>query len=142
MNRLERRSKKSVLSKYLNHRNNAYSDTFQRIPLEEWPYENNDVTAVWRNRDYLVQVYRPVPTGEIRLSVCRTALDSRLGWAQDISWESLQQIKQACGFGGMDAVEVYPADEDVVNVSNMRHIWIIPGRLPFVWRRYSTSAGN
>ena len=33
------------------------------------------------------------------------------------------------GCGARDAVEVYPADADVVNVANMRHLWLVAGEL-------------
>jgi hypothetical protein len=33
-----------------------------------------------------------------------------------------------------DAVEVYPPAGDVVNVANMRHLWVLRDRLPFAWR--------
>lgn len=33
------------------------------------------------------------------------------------------------------AVEVFPADADVVNVANMRHLWILPDAPAFAWRK-------
>lgn len=36
------------------------------------------------------------------------------------------------------AVEIYPAERDIVNVANMRHLWVLPERLPFGWRRDET----
>jgi hypothetical protein len=70
-----------------------------------------------------------------RLSV-NIAARSGERWAEGITWEQLQQIKRQVGYGEFDAVEVYPDDDDVVNVSNMRHLWILePGSLPFAWRK-------
>jgi hypothetical protein len=46
-------------------------------------------------------------------------------------------IKNAVGYQDRDAVEVYPSQTDVVNVSNMRHLWILPEKLDFAWRRQS-----
>lgn len=50
------------------------------------------------------------------------------------SWETLQEIKSACGFGHMDAVEVYPRDSDVMNTANARHLYLMDSPLPFAMR--------
>lgn len=34
-----------------------------------------------------------------------------------------------------DAGEVFPAESDVVNVANMRHLWLLREPPPFGWRR-------
>ena len=39
------------------------------------------------------------------------------------------------GFGDRDAVEVYPADNAIVNVANMRHLFVFENPLPYVWRK-------
>ena len=44
-----------------------------------------------------------------------------------ISWEVLQQIKNDVFGEDVLAVEVYPPQDDVVNRSNMRHLWASPG---------------
>ena len=42
-----------------------------------------------------------------------------------IPWEHLQTLKSY--FAGTDAVavEIYPPDDEVVNDTNMRHLWIV-----------------
>ena len=114
--------------------NLKYGDVLRQIPRTEWP----DVfplrcTEVWRSRDYLVQIYQE-RDGMERMSVCRTALDGDR-WEDGISWDTLQRLKRECGRGDRDAVEIYPADADVINVANMRHLWLMPEPLPFAWRR-------
>jgi hypothetical protein len=47
----------------------------------------------------------------------------------------LQDIRNAVGFSERDAVEVFPAKNDTVNVANLRHLWIMPEPLAFAWRR-------
>jgi hypothetical protein len=89
--------------------------------------------AVWRSRDYLVQVYAERP-GLHRLSINRSELAADGGWQDGISWEEIQRIKSECGFGDRDAVEIYPCDGDVVNVANIRHIWVFDEPLDFAWR--------
>jgi hypothetical protein len=49
----------------------------------------------------------------------------------------LQTVKDELGYAERDAVEVFPAQGDLVNVANMRHIWVLPYRLPFIWRSLS-----
>src|SRR5690606_15920558 len=89
--------------------------------------------AVWRSRDFLVQGVKE-PAGIIRLSICRTNLDRKGDWTDGITWDQLQRLKSEAGFGDLDAVEVYPAASDVVNVANLRHLWVFPAPLPFAWR--------
>lgn len=132
MNRSARREMISELSRE-NARHPAW---LVPIPRAEWPigYPAHLLEA-WRSRDWLVQVFED--GGTLRLSVCRTALAPRgERWADGISWDDLQRLKRECGRGHLDAVEIYPADRDVVNVANMRHLWLVePGVLPFAWRK-------
>lgn len=97
------------------------------------------LVAAFRSKDYLVQVFKEDrPPALYRLSVNRTVLaQGPGGWGSEISWEDLQRIKSQCGFGGYDAVEVYPHDLDVVNVSNMRHLWVLKEPLSYAWRKDS-----
>lgn len=90
-------------------------------------------SKVFRSRHFLVQEFSEGSV--IRLSVNRASVKSEGGWADQITWEELQQVKRECGYGDRDAVEVYPADRDVVNVANMRHLWVLSEPLPFVWRK-------
>lgn len=57
-----------------------------------------------------------------------------------ITWDELQTIKHACGFGQFDAVELYPADKDVVNTGNWRHLYILLQGIDLVRRK--DSEGN
>lgn len=105
-----------------------------QIPASAWPERvPNGVIEVWRSRDYLVQIYAE-RNDVIRLSISRTSMDGER-WKDGIAWEDLQRLKSECGYGKYDAVEVFPADRDVVNVANMRHLWVLPEHLGFAWRR-------
>lgn len=112
----------------------AYPAHLVEIPREAWPNENpRGCFRVLRNRRFLVQVYRD--KGHIRLSVTRTEWDERVGrFRDDISWDHLQQLKREAGYGDQCAVEIYPPDEEIVNVANMRHIFLVP-EPDFMWRR-------
>lgn len=104
------------------------------VSRDEWPAAFNPpgIIAVWRSRDFLAQLYDHEPLR--RLSVLRTSIKGDR-WADGITWDELQRVKSECGFGDVDAVEVYPADRDVVNVGNLRHLWLMEVPLPFAWRR-------
>ena len=107
---------------------------FKRIRPENWPSEavSMDRIAVWQNDDFLVQVFAE-RDGIVRLTVCRT-LRKGGHWKDGITWDELQFIKDAVGYDAFDAVEVYPRHCDVVNVANMRHLWILPEAVRFAWR--------
>ena len=91
--------------------------------------------SVWRSREYLVQVFEPKNGGQ-RMTVSRTSVEAGM-WRDGISWDELQLLKRQCGFGDFWAVEIYPADADIVNVSNMRHLWILAFPPDFAWRKRS-----
>lgn len=107
------------------------------VPREEWPFElqRSRINRVWRSRDFLVQEYAEAEPVLVRLSVLRTTLDPKLGrWVDGITWDELQAIKSEIGYGSHDALELYPADQDVVNVANLRHLWVMRELATFAWR--------
>ncbi len=53
-------------------------------------------------------------------------LDGRAG----ISWDQLQEIKSEIAGPDARAIEIFPADCDVVNEANIRHLWIVPDGIP------------
>lgn len=120
----------------LERENAKQPDCLQEIPRAQWPANAPPtIMRVFRSRDFLVQEYEP-PSAHVisRLSVCRTSI-SGSRWKDGITWDELQRIKSECGYGNTDAIEIYPADDDVVNVANMRHLWILDSRIPFAWRK-------
>lgn len=125
----------SAARRDLARENAKQTDALSEVPREQWPLASPParLAKVWRSKGFLVQEFHE--RGEvIRLTVCRAMVDRGGSWTADIPWEALQRLKAECGYGARDAVEVYPPDRDVVNVSNMRHLWVLPERLPFVWR--------
>lgn len=70
--------------------------------------------------------------GYQRMSICRTAHNGST-WVDQVTWDELMQLKRECGRGDVDAVEVFPADQDIVNVANMRHLFFPPESLTFKW---------
>ena len=83
----------------------------------------SNLIEMYESKHFLVQVYRE--EFATRLSINRT---SRRGvrWKDGITFDELQSIKSAIGFGGHFAVECYPADHNLINDANMRHLFIVP----------------
>ena len=107
------------------------------VPRDEWPFElqGSRIQRVWRSRDFLVQEWVEQAPVLVRLSVLRTTLDPKAGrWVDGITWDELQAIKSEVGYGSHDALELYPADQDVVNVANLRHLWVMRELATFAWR--------
>lgn len=119
---------------------------------EKWPERLADLpSSVWarmelpdaraprrirvaRSRLFLAQVfYGEHPAVLVRISVNRTSVGPDGDWQDGITWDELQQIKHELGYGAKDAVEVYPADDSVHNVANLRHLFVLADPLPFKW---------
>ncbi len=111
------------------------------IPRDDWPEMSrlapkNRPVRVWRSRRFLVQQFE-IGDEPTRLTVSVADLEAGGRWKSGISWDALQEIKSQCGFGDQEAVEVFPRDQDLVDVQNMRHVWILPEGhgLTCFWRR-------
>lgn len=113
--------------------NGTFPSYLVRIHPAEWPSHPPRMIEVWRSRHFLVQVFAEV--GNVhRLSICRTSHNGD-SWGDKITWDELMQCKRQCGRGDRDALEVYPADKDIVNVANMRHLWLPAEPVAFAWRK-------
>lgn len=117
--------------------NKKWPETLVRIPREEWPpsrLPSQDLPSeAWRSRRFLIQIFY-FPDGTERMSVCRTSHNGD-SWEENITWDELQCLKRECGRGHKDAMEIYPSDVDVVNVANMRHLFITTEPIKFAWRK-------
>ena len=91
-------------------------------------------TEVWLSTSYLVQVFAE-PDGLERLSINRTSVLPSGRWADGITWDALQRLKAECGRADRWAVELYPPDGAVVDVANIRHLWLLPAPPAFGWNR-------
>jgi hypothetical protein len=135
--RVERRA----LARVMREQAKEWPPHLVEVPRETWPERRAHMTeypiALWRSRHYLVQVYRtdsPVDGVEARrLSVNRVTVGSGLAWEQDIPWEDLMRLKRETGHGDWYGVEIYPRDRDIVNIANMRHLWVMAEPLALGW---------
>ena len=120
--------------------NARWPDHLVEVPRYDWPsMEGSPVKTgsiicnVWRSRQFLVVEWLE-PNRFSRLSVNRTEWDERRrDFRDDISWDDLQRLKREAGYGDQPAVECYPPDAQIVNVGNMRHLFLLPAVPPFFW---------
>ena len=116
--------------------NRKWPLALRQVPRSEWPPSSvppeRRPIEVWRSRDFLVQVFKYSDEVE-RLSVNRTSHNGER-FVDGITWGELQNLKSECGRGDKDAVEIFPRDQDVVNVANMRHLWVFATMFPLAWR--------
>ena len=89
----------------------------------------------WRSRGFLVQLHEAPDPALFRLSINRTSLLDDGRWDDNISWDDIQRLKAEAGFAHMWAVECYPPDAAIVNVANMRHIFLLSEAPTFGWKR-------
>ena len=124
----------SVLNKALKKENKKWPKQLKQLSVDEWPTRHRPINLVevWRSRYFLVQLFSEHDV--IRMSVCRTAVKGNR-WLDNISWDALQKLKNECGRGHKPAVEIYPPDIDIVNVANMRHLWILNEAPQFMWTK-------
>lgn len=120
------------LNKAMEEENAKWPEKLMEIPEENWPKLKN-IAGVLRSRYFLVQVYHEEHA--IRLTVCRTTLDCLGGWLSDITWDELQDLKSQCGYADKAAVEIFPPEGHVVNVANMRHLWILDEPPVYMWNK-------
>lgn len=127
---------RKIAQKYLEQENKKHSAVLKLIPKDEWCNRDTPkgLSRVWRSNRFAVQEYLE-GDGSTRLTVNRTAIDEKGAWVEGITWDELMAIKRQAGYGEWFAVEIYPADDNVVNVANMRHLWIPEKPLSIGWKQ-------
>lgn len=134
MSRVDRRLLRATMRKQAE----KWPDHLVPVPESEWPARRSAAYPVelWRSRHYLVAVFEEAQVDDRavwRLSINRVTVGADGRWEQGIPWEELQRCKREVGFGDSYALEVYPRDRDVVNVANMRHLWVLSAPLGIGW---------
>lgn len=117
--------------RYLKQMNATFGDALERMAL---PDNDRNLIEVWRSKRFLMQVF--YKSGEpVRLSVNRTAVQPNGDWVEGITWEEMQRLKAECGRGALAGVEIYPPDDDIVNIANMRHMFVLAEPPAFMWKK-------
>lgn len=119
----------------LKEQNSKFGPTLREVFREDWPEEAlhraDQPLRVWQSKDFSVQLWQD--RGHMRLTVCRTAINSDGGWKDGITWDELNRLKEEAGLGHLWAIEIYPPTEQVVNVANMRHLWLLHSAPTCAW---------
>ena len=109
---------------------------FKNIPQNQWRNIPKGLFEVWTNKDFLVQINKEA--SGIRITINKLIYKVIKGepiWDDGISWDQIQEIKSLVGYGDKWAVECFPPDQEVVNVANMRHIWILNNPPEYGWHK-------
>lgn len=115
-----------------NYIKQRFSKKLQEIPFEQWPIKDDPKRIkVFCSQSFLVQIFRDEKG--VRISVNRSVIGTR-SWQENITWDELQDIKNSVGYADYWAVECYPPTDNVVNVTNMRHLWILPEPPQYGWK--------
>lgn len=134
---LKKRSIKS-LQREVNRDSKKFPRHLIKIPDEQIPPARPDFKSapveIWRSNKFLLQVFEE-DNGIERLSIQKTRLRDDGEFDDNIGWDDLQRLKSECGRGDKQAIEIFPADKDVVNVANMRHLWVLTEPMEFTWRK-------
>lgn len=93
----------------------------------------NPPRKAWRSAKFLVQLFKE--GNNFRLSVNRCKIDKKGQWVGDITWDELMECKRQCGYGSLWATEVYPPDDQIVNVANMRHLFLVNEPPQYAWKK-------
>lgn len=132
------KANRRALANALREQAKAWPIQLAPVPEAEWPRREGKERpiALWRSRHYLAAVYEEKWIGDTeirRLSVNRVTLGRDGRWEQFIPWDDLQLCKHETGHGDWYGIEIYPRDRDLVNVANMRHLWLLSEPLAIGW---------
>jgi len=110
------------------------------VPMEKWRHLNGNKDSdvirvfqcskylvVFQCSKYLVQIRKH--RDKVRMAINKVHHTFKHGkpiWQDGITWDELQEIKNQCGFEDCWLCEYYPPKDKVVNVANIRHLWVIP----------------
>jgi len=126
-----RRHKKQNLNQYSEYLTEISEDNYFAKTGKKF---DENLKKCFVSKYFFVQIWEE-PEKPVRISICRTELNGKGQWQDNIGWDAIQSIKNSVGYSGMDCVEIYPMQRDVINVANMRHLWVIPGQVEYKWRK-------
>ena len=133
---MKRASDLKLIRRQLEKDNAKRPDKLSPLEKGKWPggvFEDVSRIEVMISRYYMVQIFDE-RNGVKRISCNRTTIDQFGQWEENLTWDELMEVKRQAGYGESYAVEVLPDDSNIVNIANMRHIWIMPH--PIVgWRK-------
>lgn len=120
-------------------------DRMVALPIDKVHVDGHKLRlAAFRSYHFLAQVFGLPDSDMMRLTVQRMELDKAGNFVDFITWEDLAWVKRQCGFSECDAVEAFPADDDLVETGGMRHLFVFPPgyAVPFFYRRAQPKEPN
>lgn len=106
---------------------------FERVPESENPAlfaqqreRVGDLLTFWKNNLYSVQVYARTRAKGVVLHLAVRRHDE----GEITGWDDLQRIKNELVGRSRVALEIYPHEDEVMNQSNMRHLFVLPEGAP------------
>ena len=125
MNREQRRALAKVKQKWIA----TLPDVLTLVPEDDptIPFSSHasDMRQVWRSKKFTVIVW-DVPAGT-KLSIQRNEWNPTTRRYNDgITWDEIMEIKRAIGYGDEQGIEFFPRDSEIINIANVRHLWILP----------------
>lgn len=135
LNRNERRAAVKYARREVEKRTVELSPLTRAEILKHYPGANPPSQA-WVSRRYMVQLFDEDPFQGIdtrRMSVNRVTLGPDGRWVDGLTWDELQALKAEIGFGDWYGLEIYPRARDLVNVANLRHLWLLAHPLDLGW---------
>lgn len=137
----DQRNMVRVMRRQIEKLNAAYPHVLRQIPYHQWAQidhsresDRPERIEVWRSNRFLVQVFQEKDE-VLRVSCNRSRLMRGGSFSDGITWDELQLIKREIGRGDAYAIEVFPPDKYLVNIANMRHLWILPKPLNIGWMK-------
>jgi hypothetical protein len=122
-----------------------YRETLTEIPREDWRElrredwrelrPNPSRLKMFASKHFMVHVMA-VSDGIVRLAVSRNCFNEKGDdYAENITWDELLEIKRQVGMADKYAIEIYPPEQDIVNLSNHRHLWVLDKPLDIGWKK-------
>jgi hypothetical protein len=100
------------------------TDHFEEIPSENLPklQYNPFPLKVFKNPHFLVQLYKDGNFSRLSINRCQHINGK---WLDKITWDDLQEIKNNLGFHQSWCMECFPPMDCLVNVVNIRHLFVL-----------------
>ena len=103
----------------------------EEVPRSKWEHLNlgipeADAFRVFKSDRFLVQIRRH--NYAVLLCVCKCKFKKfgqGIEYADGITWDELQEIKNQCGYENSWLCEYYPPKDKLINVANIRHLWVM-----------------
>lgn len=110
-------------------------NSFERVSNERfWELKKKFTAGGWfkeMDRAYTNGTYSViVRTLKTEYGLCKHAAIRNID-STEIKWSEKQEIKNKIFGKNYVAVEVFPADDDLVDEANMYHLWVLPLQYKF-----------